>query len=86
VLVDAVSSLGGIPVQFDEWNLDVCMASVQKGIALPPGITVAAMSDSDVPPVEKRARAASRMRSRVLTLDRSVGIHSPYWSVNAHSP
>jgi len=44
VLVDAVSSLGGIPVHFDEWGADVCMASVQKGIALPPGITVAAMS------------------------------------------
>jgi aspartate aminotransferase-like enzyme len=44
VLVDAVSSLGGIPVQFDEWGLDVCFASVQKGIALPPGITVFAVS------------------------------------------
>jgi aspartate aminotransferase-like enzyme len=53
VLVDAVSSLGGIPVQFDEWNLDVCMASVQKGIALPPGITVAAVSDAAVARAEK---------------------------------
>jgi aspartate aminotransferase-like enzyme len=44
VLVDAVSSLGGIPVRFDEWGLDVCLASVQKGIALPPGITVFAVS------------------------------------------
>lgn len=44
VLVDAVSSLGGIPVRFDEWGLDVCFASVQKGIALPPGITVFAVS------------------------------------------
>jgi aspartate aminotransferase-like enzyme len=44
VLVDAVSSLAGIPVAFDEWNLDVCLASVQKGVALPPGITVAAVS------------------------------------------
>lgn len=44
VLVDAVSSLGGIPVQFDEWGIDVCLASVQKGLALPPGITVAATS------------------------------------------
>jgi len=44
VLVDAVSSLAGIPVAFDEWNLDVCLASVQKGIALPPGITVVAAS------------------------------------------
>jgi aspartate aminotransferase-like enzyme len=44
ILVDAVSSLGGIAVRFDEWGLDVCLASVQKGIALPPGITVFALS------------------------------------------
>lgn len=44
VLVDAVSSLGGIPVRFDAWGLDVCLASVQKGLALPPGITVLAVS------------------------------------------
>ena len=44
ILVDAVSALGGMPVEFDQWNLDVCLASVQKGMALPPGITVAAVS------------------------------------------
>ncbi|MBK5259796.1 MAG: alanine--glyoxylate aminotransferase family protein [Thermoanaerobaculia bacterium] len=44
ILVDAVSSLGGMPVLFDEWDLDVCLASVQKGLALPPGITVTAVS------------------------------------------
>ena len=46
VLVDAVSSLGGIPVNVDEWKLDVCLASVQKGLALPPGITVATVSNA----------------------------------------
>lgn len=45
VLVDAVSSLAGIPVEFDGWGVDVCLASVQKCIALPPGITVAAVSE-----------------------------------------
>jgi aspartate aminotransferase-like enzyme len=44
VLVDSVSALGGMPVLVDEWKLDVCLASVQKGLALPPGITVAAVS------------------------------------------
>lgn len=44
ILVDAVSSLAGMPVQFDDWALDVCFASVQKGLALPPGITVVAVS------------------------------------------
>ncbi len=46
VLVDSVSSLGGIPVEFDRWNADVCLASVQKCLALPPGISVAAVSDA----------------------------------------
>ena len=46
VLVDAVSSLGGIPVNFDEWNLDICLASVQKCIGLPPGVTVTAVSQN----------------------------------------
>jgi aspartate aminotransferase-like enzyme len=54
ILADAVSSLGGIPVRFDEWGLDVCLASVQKGIALPPGITVFAVSPRAL------ARAAKR--------------------------
>jgi aspartate aminotransferase-like enzyme len=45
VLVDAVSALGGMPVQVDDWKLDVCLASVQKGIALPPGITLVSVSD-----------------------------------------
>lgn len=48
VLVDAVSALGGIPVEFDNWNLDVCLASVQKGIALPPGISVVAVSNAAI--------------------------------------
>jgi aspartate aminotransferase-like enzyme len=54
VLVDAVSSLGGIPVRVDEWGLDVCLASVQKGIALPPGITVAAMSQAALTRAKKQ--------------------------------
>src|SRR5687768_11137337 len=52
VLVDSVSALGGMPVLVDEWNLDVCLASVQKGLALPPGITVVSVSK------EALARAA----------------------------
>ena len=46
VLVDAVSALGGMPVETDAWGLDVCLASVQKGLALPPGITVVAVSEA----------------------------------------
>ncbi len=45
ILVDAVSGMAGSKIEFDEWGLDVCLAGVQKCFALPPGLTVAAVSD-----------------------------------------
>jgi aspartate aminotransferase-like enzyme len=53
VLTDSVSALGGIPVHFDQWNIDVCLASVQKCIALPPGVTVVAVSDTAIARAKK---------------------------------
>lgn len=44
ILVDAVSSMAGVEIRFDEWGLDVCMAGVQKCFALPPGLAVCAVS------------------------------------------
>ncbi|HYS03734.1 MAG TPA: alanine--glyoxylate aminotransferase family protein [Candidatus Dormibacteraeota bacterium] len=44
LLVDAVSSLGGMPVDVDRNGIDVCLASVQKCLALPPGFSVCAVS------------------------------------------
>ncbi len=45
ILVDAVSSMAGAKIEFDAWGLDVCLAGVQKCFAVPPGLTVAAVSD-----------------------------------------
>lgn len=55
VLCDSVSALGGIPMKFDEWGLDVALASVQKGLALPPGISVAAVSNAAIERAKKHA-------------------------------
>jgi aspartate aminotransferase-like enzyme len=53
LLVDAVSSLGGAPVETDAWGLDLVFAGVQKGIAAPPGLTVFTFSER----AERRARS-----------------------------
>jgi len=45
LLADTVSSLGGVPVEVDAWGLDVCLASVQKALALPPGLAVVSVSE-----------------------------------------
>jgi aspartate aminotransferase-like enzyme len=43
-LVDTVSSLGGVKVEVDRLGIDVCIASTQKALALPPGMAVASVS------------------------------------------
>ena len=45
ILVDAVSSLSGVRIPFEEWDLDVLLTSSQKAFALPAGISFAAVSD-----------------------------------------
>jgi aspartate aminotransferase-like enzyme len=45
ILVDAVSAMAGAKIEFDAWELDVCLAGVQKCFALPPGLTICAVSD-----------------------------------------
>ena len=45
ILVDAVSGMAGVKIEFDAWGLDVCLAGVQKCFALPAGLTVCAVSD-----------------------------------------
>ncbi len=45
ILVDAVSSMAGARIEFDAWQLDVCLAGVQKCFALPAGLTICAVSD-----------------------------------------
>ena len=45
ILVDAVSSLGGAPVETDAWGLDIVLAGTQKALAVPPGLTVFTLSD-----------------------------------------
>ena len=45
LIVDAVTSLGGIDLKVDEWGIDVCYGSTQKCLACPPGLSPFTMSD-----------------------------------------
>ena len=44
-VVDAVSSLGGYPLQMDLWGLDAVIAGSQKTLMLPPGLGFVAFSE-----------------------------------------
>jgi len=43
-VVDAVSSLGGVPLPVDEWGIDVCVTVANKCLATPPGIAILSVS------------------------------------------
>ncbi len=43
-VVDAVSSLGAVPVETDAWGIDVVIAGSQKALMTPPGLSLAAIS------------------------------------------
>ena len=45
ILVDSVSGLSGARIEFDAWDLDVLLTSSQKAFALPPGLSMCAVSD-----------------------------------------
>jgi len=44
ILVDAISSLGSVPLPIDAWDLDVVFTGSQKGWMVPPGMAMVAVS------------------------------------------
>jgi aspartate aminotransferase-like enzyme len=45
-VVDAISSLGAVPLETDEWGVDVVVSGSQKALMTPPGLAMAAVSDA----------------------------------------
>jgi len=53
LLVDVVSSLASIDFRVDEWGVDVALTGPQKGLMLPPGLAILAVSDKALHASEK---------------------------------
>lgn len=51
--VDAVSSAGGMKIEVDKSNIDVCLTSVQKALGLPPGMSLCTFSEKAKQRAEK---------------------------------
>src|SRR5205809_2335543 len=45
LLVDTVSSLASIDLRFDDWGVDGALTGPQKGLMLPPGMAILAISE-----------------------------------------
>lgn len=53
LIVDAITSLGAINLEFDAWGVDMAVSGSQKGFMLPPGLAFIAVSDKAWKVVDK---------------------------------
>lgn len=60
--IDTVSSMGGVDIPVDKWGVDFCITSTQKCLGLPPGMSIASVS-------EKAYERAKTVTQRGLYLD-----------------
>jgi serine---pyruvate transaminase len=66
VVVDAVSSLGAVPLETDAWDVDVLVSGSQKALMCPPGLAFCAVS-----PAALEAAARSTSPRYVLDWERT---------------
>src|SRR5207244_8224676 len=45
LVVDAVSSLGAVPLETDEWGIDVVVSGSQKALMAPPGLAMVSVPE-----------------------------------------
>jgi alanine-glyoxylate transaminase/serine-glyoxylate transaminase/serine-pyruvate transaminase len=72
LIVDAVATLGGIPVVPDEWGAAVCYSASQKCLSAPPGLSTITVSDEAMAYIRAREQPVV---SWYLDLD----MHERYW-------
>ena len=72
-IVDAVTSLGGVPVEVDAWGIDACYSGTQKCLSCPPGLAPLTLSSRAVRSIQQRRTAC---RSWYLDLS----LIAEYWA------
>lgn len=71
-VVDAVTSLGGLPLEVDGWGIDACYSGTQKCLSCPPGLAPVTFSPRALEVIQNRS---SRVRSWYLDMTQI----SRYW-------
>ncbi len=78
LVVDAVASLGGIPVEVDGWGIDVCYSGSQKCLSVPPGLAPITFSERAVNVRTNRATPMHSFYLDVLPISQYLGSERLY--------
>lgn len=72
LLVDTVTSLGGVPLFLDAWGIDLAYSCSQKGLGCPPGLGPFTMSPRAVEKLKNRS-------TKVANWYLDISLLSQYW-------
>lgn len=72
LLVDAVTSLGGMDLRIDDWNVDACYSGTQKCLSCPPGLAPVTFSAAAL-------EAMDRRKSKVTSWYLDMAMLRQYW-------
>jgi alanine-glyoxylate transaminase / serine-glyoxylate transaminase / serine-pyruvate transaminase len=75
LLVDGVTSLGGLPLEVDAWDIDACYSGTQKCLSCPPGLS----------PLTFSPRALARMdarKAKVQSWYLDISMIRNYWGAD----
>lgn len=78
ILLDTVTSLGGVEVKTDEWELGAAYSCSQKCIGCPPGLSPVTFSDRAVEAVKNRKHPVSSWYLDITLLDKYWGAERVY--------
>ena len=71
-IMDAVTSVGGVPVKMDEWGVDALYSGSQKCLSCPPGLSPVSFSDKALGKVNGR-------KTLVQSWFMDLGLVQKYW-------
>lgn len=76
VIVDAVTALGGTPIETDEWSIDAIYSGSQKCLSCTPGLSPVSFNEAAIDRIQKRKH---KVQSWFLDLNLVMG----YWGEGA---
>lgn len=82
-LVDTVTAIAGMPIEVDNWGIDICYAGSQKCLSCPPGASPITFSDRALEVIKAR-------KSKVPNWYLDMTLLTAYWDGNTrvyhHTP
>jgi len=78
LLVDTVTSLGGVPLFVDAWGIDVCYSGTQKCLGVPPGLSPLTFSD-------RAMKMISSRKTKIQSWYMDITLINSYWATGTRA-